>query len=374
VLEVSPPEGWRPSEDGSIDAFVDIEDLCARSPNDTRCRPAKDLGDEGDKENDAGTTTTGGGDKSTPGTVSPQEQEIRNRLADSIQSKHPEITPEELENAINMVLVTASYYLNSSNPDELPVGVRVAALVTFEAHLNSTEKTGEDALKEAFTKASMAMYSAAASANDHSKETLVFLVGLVGFSSSSSTNSITPQSLPKHPYLLALAALSIFVIASQEGIDFDVFNNTLLTELDDAIKTQPIVVTESNTTRPTRYADVYAWYRGRATPHFAIKVTLGKNSIATELNYVDETFTDAQIIPVSDQKLSTHHGVTRTPLPNAAAAMSFQESVLNTNVGLYDIRNNCCVTHVMDVLRAGGLPVSTKSFEQRKLLREWFQE
>ena len=42
-------------------------------------------------------------------------------------------------------------------------------------------------------------------------------------------------------------------------------------------------------------------------------------------------------------------------LPDAAAAMRFQQSVIGQSTGLYNAATNSCVTHCGDVLRAGGL-------------------
>jgi hypothetical protein len=42
-------------------------------------------------------------------------------------------------------------------------------------------------------------------------------------------------------------------------------------------------------------------------------------------------------------------------LPNADAARSFQASRIGTEQGRYDFLTNSCLTHVCDVLRAGGV-------------------
>jgi hypothetical protein len=45
-------------------------------------------------------------------------------------------------------------------------------------------------------------------------------------------------------------------------------------------------------------------------------------------------------------------------LPDAAAAMAYQRSVVGTTVGLYDPLYNSCLTHCARVLSAGGVPTS----------------
>ena len=46
-------------------------------------------------------------------------------------------------------------------------------------------------------------------------------------------------------------------------------------------------------------------------------------------------------------------------LPDAAAAMRYQQSVLGQATGAYNLATNSCVTHCGDVLRAGGLEAPT---------------
>jgi hypothetical protein len=123
VLEVAPPEGWRPSEDGSIDAFVDIEDLCARSPNDTRCSPAEDLGDEGDKENDAAGVPTGGDGNNTPDDKpKPTEEDLRKEIADQFT----DLSASEVENFLEALLDIAQ----GSSSNELTPSQRIELLQT----------------------------------------------------------------------------------------------------------------------------------------------------------------------------------------------------------------------------------------------------
>ena len=50
VLEVAPPEGWRPSEDGSVDAFYPKQDFCEVHPDSIACEPPETLDDEADDD------------------------------------------------------------------------------------------------------------------------------------------------------------------------------------------------------------------------------------------------------------------------------------------------------------------------------------
>jgi hypothetical protein len=42
------------------------------------------------------------------------------------------------------------------------------------------------------------------------------------------------------------------------------------------------------------------------------------------------------------------------PLPDAAAALRYQQGVMETPMGIYNAMTNSCVTHRGNVLRAGG--------------------
>jgi hypothetical protein len=108
---------------GSIDAFIDIEDLCARSPNDTRCRPAEDLGDEGDKENDAAGVPTGGDGNNTPDNKpKPTEEDLRKEIRDQFT----DLSASEVENFVNALLDIAQ----GSSANELTPSQRIELLQT----------------------------------------------------------------------------------------------------------------------------------------------------------------------------------------------------------------------------------------------------
>ncbi len=42
-------------------------------------------------------------------------------------------------------------------------------------------------------------------------------------------------------------------------------------------------------------------------------------------------------------------------LPNSKAAIDYQKSITQTDTGIYDASKNSCLTHVMDVIRSGGI-------------------
>lgn len=53
-------------------------------------------------------------------------------------------------------------------------------------------------------------------------------------------------------------------------------------------------------------------------------------------------------------------------LPDAAAAQKYQRSVEEKPGGIYDEKTNSCMTHVGNVLRAGGVEVPAEPLAQAK--------
>lgn len=59
---------------------------------------------------------------------------------------------------------------------------------------------------------------------------------------------------------------------------------------------------------------------------------------------------------------------TEVPLPNASAAIAYQQAQIGRQLGQYDERSNSCVDHVANVLRVGGENVSSEPLEQSRYL------
>ena len=95
-----------------------------------------------------------------------------------------------------------------------------------------------------------------------------------------------------------------------------------------------------------------------------------------EVKFGDEILHTHQLgVPGSTTRVSTNMldrlPVSKTAvfdLPDAKAAIEFQKSVLDKIGPLYDVKTQSCVTHVMDVLRAGGLDVPESAGAQLKFL------
>ena len=56
-------------------------------------------------------------------------------------------------------------------------------------------------------------------------------------------------------------------------------------------------------------------------------------------------------------------------LPDAAAAIRYQQAVLGQATGTYNLATNSCVTHCGNVLRAGGLEAPTTTRAIMRWLR-----
>jgi hypothetical protein len=51
-------------------------------------------------------------------------------------------------------------------------------------------------------------------------------------------------------------------------------------------------------------------------------------------------------------------------LPDAESAISYQKSMFGKNLGPYDKKTNSCVTHIGEVLRAGGVDIPKSPIRQ----------
>ncbi len=56
-------------------------------------------------------------------------------------------------------------------------------------------------------------------------------------------------------------------------------------------------------------------------------------------------------------------------LPNASDAMKYQKSILGTELGAYSEATNSCVTHVINVINAGGLNIPNNMRSQYSFLK-----
>ena len=63
------------------------------------------------------------------------------------------------------------------------------------------------------------------------------------------------------------------------------------------------------------------------------------------------------------------------PLPNAKGALLYQKQMLSAgNLGRYDLKNNSCLSHVCDVLKAGGVNVPEGAIARYQKAKKIFKE
>jgi hypothetical protein len=85
--------------------------------------------------------------------------------------------------------------------------------------------------------------------------------------------------------------------------------------------------------------------------HVSILVEHGQEALHTEQVVLNGNLTTIAEVRNAAPVLQS----VQIPLPNASAAIQYQQSVIDTATGLYNRSCNSCVTHVGDVLREGGV-------------------
>jgi hypothetical protein len=100
--------------------------------------------------------------------------------------------------------------------------------------------------------------------------------------------------------------------------------------------------------------------RGQKLPHYTVETEFRGVRLPTEQVVVDEETGSTTIRETLRFQKIIQQG--QIDLPDAQAAQAYQESVLRTDTGTYNYYRNSCVTHVVNVLNAGGLnlPTSTR--------------
>ena len=94
-------------------------------------------------------------------------------------------------------------------------------------------------------------------------------------------------------------------------------------------------------------------------PHFSIDVRFGRIAMHTNQVITANDMSSTQIVLTTPAGSDTNVTVA---LPNAAGAIAHQTVLLASgNLGAYNLFTNSCATHVVDVVRAGGVPVPGNS-------------
>jgi len=110
---------------------------------------------------------------------------------------------------------------------------------------------------------------------------------------------------------------------------------------------------------------------GSRTGHYTVEVQSPTASVHTHQVITGDTTTTVvnerrERLMVGDPILHT----TEVPLPNANAAIAYQQAQIGRQLGQYDERSNSCVDHVANVLRAGGENVPSGPLGQSRYLTQ----
>jgi hypothetical protein len=124
--------------------------------------------------------------------------------------------------------------------------------------------------------------------------------------------------------------------------------------------TQAPPMIKDNNEDPSGTATIHYWESGAIdpdlqAPHYAITVTFQGVSTTSELTISDN---NTAVVVTSTQVPKPKPNMSvPVPIPNAQTAQGLQESLNRQPVGQYNKNTNSCVTHVLDILRAGGYPI-----------------
>ena len=110
------------------------------------------------------------------------------------------------------------------------------------------------------------------------------------------------------------------------------------------------------------HAIVRQFSNGFQEGHFTIEIVQGDLGYATHQVITAsnrEKTTIARAGSYNEKNAVVHEAI--IPLPNAQAARDYQKSLINCELGAYDPTKNSCLSHVFDVLEAGGGKAYSKS-------------
>ncbi|WP_066962872.1 RHS repeat-associated core domain-containing protein [Microbulbifer sp. Q7] len=111
------------------------------------------------------------------------------------------------------------------------------------------------------------------------------------------------------------------------------------------------------------YAVVRQFENGRQEGHFTIEVVLDDLKYSTHQVITEKDWSNTTIVRAGQYHLASSgpiHEVT-IPLPDAKTAIEHQKNLINEPLGKYQAIENSCLSHVCDILDAGGGPKYSKS-------------
>jgi uncharacterized protein RhaS with RHS repeats len=119
-------------------------------------------------------------------------------------------------------------------------------------------------------------------------------------------------------------------------------------------------------------AIVRQYDNGHAEGHFTVEIVHGDAKYMTHQVITKDDMSQTTIRRAStyaEGKTPVHETIIN--LPDANAAMQYQKNMINMELGQYDALNNSCLSHVCDVVEAGGgSPVSRSRLGYGKFLKK----
>ena len=109
-----------------------------------------------------------------------------------------------------------------------------------------------------------------------------------------------------------------------------------------------------------------SFFRLSTGPHFTVETEAGGTTLETEQVIVDSQMNTTVRVASQTEQAAAKVDIA---LPDAQAAMQKQLELMGKPGGPYNVRTNSCVTHCMDILRAGGLDTPTTTSGGIKFLK-----
>jgi len=110
------------------------------------------------------------------------------------------------------------------------------------------------------------------------------------------------------------------------------------------------------------YAVVRQYENDHPEGHFTVVVVIDDINYNTHQVVTKEDYSQTKIVRAGNatkNRVISHEAIVE--LPDPQAALEYQKSMINTELGEYDKINNSCLSHVCDVLDAGGAPAIERS-------------
>ena len=116
-------------------------------------------------------------------------------------------------------------------------------------------------------------------------------------------------------------------------------------------------------------ATIKQFENGHPEGHFSIEITDGTDTLHTHQVITTDDHSATTIIQGTTRDLGPPANVKAVDIADATAAMDYQKSLMHTDLGPYDAISNSCLSHVADVINAGGGTIGKTRLGYAKFLR-----